>query len=143
MLFVNASPPSPVGVKNAYYGCRECVLQRGRLLGSRNSLMSSTSSFFFAAGAVICSGRLVAVEAGVFQLYTTAAACGFLCGTLASQLVGWCYEHCYLRDRHCQHVDTASIINDIVRRNAQAPQPVARCMTSTLGARDFPTGPSE
>ena len=98
---------TPVGHENPYYGCGDCLKRLKQRLKTRDSLKSNTSRFFLTVGAVISGGRSLTLDNNVFVAGATAAGCGFLCGTLASALLGWCYEKCFLKDlkdRHCQHV---------------------------------------
>ncbi len=98
--------PAP-GANHIYHGCHECVQQRKQQIRFRNDLMTATSKVFFVAGSGAAGARSLNIETNVAIVFTTATICGFLCSTWAAELLGKCFNHCFLRDRCCQHVRKA------------------------------------
>ena len=100
--------PRP-GEKDRYFGCQECINKRTQQLENRDNLMSATSQFFFAAGTAISGGRSLTIETDIIKVCATAIISGFVCGTSTAGLLGWCFNKCFLRDRHCQHVTVVPV----------------------------------
>ena len=114
--------PRP-GDKERYYGCLECIEKRQEQLDYRDSLMSNTSHVFFVAGTAISGGCSLTIETNIFTVCATAIVGGFVCGASTAGLVSWCYNKCFLRDRHCQHyVPVKTTGNGSSPQAATAPQ---------------------
>ena len=114
--------PRP-GDKERYYGCIDCINKRQRQLDYRDNLMSNTSRVFFAAGTAISGGCSLTIETNIFTVCATAIVGGFVCGAGTAGLVSWCFNKCFLRDRHCQHlVPVKTIDNEPSPQAATAPQ---------------------
>lgn len=95
--------PRP-GEKDRYFGCLECVNKRQQQLENRDSLMYTTYHVFLAAGTVISGGRSLTIETNIFTVCATTIIGGFVGGACTAGLLSWCFNKCFLRDRHCQHV---------------------------------------
>lgn len=115
-------PPRP-GDKERYYGCLECIEKRQERLDYRDSLMTNTSRVFFAAGTAISGGCSLTIDTNIFTVCATAIVGGSVCGASTAWLVSWCFDKCFLRDRHCQHfIPVKTIGNGASPQAAQAPQ---------------------
>ena len=114
--------PRP-GDKERYYGCLDCINKRQQQLDHRDSLMTNTSRVFFAAGTAISGGCSLTIDTNIFTVCATAIVGGSVCGAGTAWLVSWCFNKCFLRDRHCQHlVPVKTIGNGASPQAAQAAQ---------------------
>ena len=114
--------PRP-GETEHYYGCLECVTKRQKQLEYLDGLMSTTSRVFFAAGTALSGGRSLTIETNIFTVCATAIVGGSVFGASSAWLVSWCFNKCFLRDRHCQHlVPVKTIDNEPSPQAATAPQ---------------------
>ena len=113
--------PRP-GDKERYYGCLECIEKRQEQLDYRDSLMTNTSRVFFAAGTAISGGCSLTIDTNIFTVCATAIVGGSVCGASTAWLVSWCFNKCFLRDRHCQHlVPVKTVGNESSPQAATAP----------------------
>ena len=114
--------PRP-GDKERYYGCLDCINKRQQQLDHRDSLTTNASRVFFAAGTAISGGCSLTIETNIFTVCATAIVGGSVFGASSAWLVSWCFNKCFLRDRHCQHlVPVKTIDNASSPQTATAPQ---------------------
>lgn len=118
--------PRP-GDKERYYGCLDCINKRQQQLDHRDSLTTNASRVFFAAGTAISGGCSLTIETNIFTVCATAIVGGSVFGASSAWLVSWCFNKCFLRDRHCQHlVPVKTIDNEPSPQAATAPEIIAQ-----------------